>query len=185
MKARSKEEKLEVKLGEGFFLGKWWRIGEAVIGTKDGILRAGTIRRVCGHRRWDREGLEQVRGVAWQWDPEQGEVHADLKVRWLMVEEWDRGGVVHGDEGKKVCRLRLRKVDFLSHGFPQGCVGCQASIFGAEARGHSEGCRERMNKAFENTDEGRLRRERHCKRENEALAKHLEKEREAERLRDR
>ena len=110
LKARSKDEKLEVKWDEGFFLGKWWRIGEAVIGAKDGILRAGTIRRVGGHRRWDREGLEQVRGVPWQWDPEQGEVHADLKVRWLTEEEWDRGGAVHGDEGKKVYRLRLQSV---------------------------------------------------------------------------
>ena len=176
LKARSKDEKLEVKWGEGFFLGKWWRSGEAVIGTKDGILRAGTNRRVGGHRRWDREGLEQVRGVPWQWDPEQGEVHADLKVRWLTEEEWDRGGAVYGDEGKKVYRLRLRKVDFLNHGFTEGCVGCQALISGAEARGHSESCRERMNKALENTDEGRLRRERQHKRENEALAKHLEKE---------
>ena len=113
LKARSKDEKLEVKWSEGFFLGKWWRTGEAVIGTKDGILRAGTIRRVGGHRRWDREGLEQVLGVPWQWDPEQGEVHADFKVRWLTEEEWDRGGAVYGDEGKKVYRLRLRKVDFL------------------------------------------------------------------------
>ena len=69
-----------------------------MIGTKDGILRAGTIRRVGGHRRWDREGLEQERGVPWQWDPEQCEVHADLKVRWLTEQEWDRGGAVYGDE---------------------------------------------------------------------------------------
>ena len=170
LKARSKDEQLEVKWREGFFLGKWWRTGEAVIGTKDGIRRVG------GHRRWDREGLEQVRGVPWQWDPEQGEVHADLKVCWLTEEEWDRGGAVYGDEGKKVYRLRLRKVDFLNHGFTERCVGCQALISGAEARGHSEACRERMNKALENTDEARLRRERQHKRENEALAKHLEKE---------
>ena len=52
----------------------------------------------------------------------------------------------------------------------------QALVSGAEARGHSEACRERMNKALENIDEGRLRRERQCKRENEALAKYLEKE---------
>ena len=49
-------------------------------------------------------------------------------------------------------------------------------ISGEEARGHLEACRERINKALENTDEGRLRRERQHKRENEALAKHLEKE---------
>ena len=80
-----------------------------------------------------------------------------------------------GDEGKKVYRLRLRKVDFLNHGFTEGC-GCQALISGTEARGHSEACRERMNRALESTDEGRLPRERQLKRENEALTEHLEKE---------
>ena len=106
--------------------------------------------------------------------PRQGEVHADLKVRWLTEEEWDRGGAVYGDEGKKIYGLRLRKVDFLNHRLTEECVGCQALISGAEARGHSEACRERTNKALENPDEGR--RERQHKRENEALAKHLEKE---------
>ena len=81
-----------------------------------------------------------------------------------------------GKVGKKVYKLRFRKVDFLNQGFTEECVGCQALISGAEARGHTEACRERMNKALENTDEGRIRRERKHKRENEALAKHLEKE---------
>ena len=60
-KGKGKDEKLEIKWGEGFFLGKWWRTGEAVIGTSNGVIRAGTIRRVGGHRRGDREGLEQAR----------------------------------------------------------------------------------------------------------------------------
>ena len=175
-KAKAKDEKLEVKWGEGFFLGTWWRTGEAVIGTPEGILRAGTIRRVGGHRRWDREGLEQVRGVPWQWDPEQGEVHADLKVRWLKEEEVADGNVVLGGESKRMYRLRLRKMDFLKHGFTEGCVGCQSLIAGTTARGHTEACRERMNKALEETEEGRQRRERQYEKENEFLARKLEED---------
>ena len=63
LKARAKQTKLEIRWGEGFYLGRWWRTGEAVIGRTEGILRAGTVRRVGGHRRWDREGLQLVRGV--------------------------------------------------------------------------------------------------------------------------
>ena len=48
-----------------------------------------------------------------------------LKVRWLTEEEWDGGGALYGDEGKNIYQLRLRKVDFLNHGFTEGCVGCQ------------------------------------------------------------
>lgn len=175
-KAKAKDEKLEVKWGEGFFLGKWWRTGEAVIGSHEGILRAGTIRRVGGHRRWDREGLEQVRGVPWQWDPEQGEVHADLKVRWLKEEEVADGNVALGGESKRMYRLRLRKMDFLTHGFTEGCVGCQALIAGTTARGHTEACRERLNKALEETEDGRQRRERQFEKEDEFLARKLEED---------
>ena len=173
-KSKPKEAKLEVKWGEGFFLGKWWRTGEAVIGTQDGILRAGSIRRVGGHRRWDREGLDQVRGVPWQWDPEQGQVHADLKVRWLKEEEVASGNVVFGGEPKGMYRLRLRKRDFLKYGFTEGCVGCQAMIAGTNPRGHTEACRNRMNKALQETDEGRQRLERQSEKENEYLARKLE-----------
>ena len=74
----------------------------------------------------------------------------------MTEEEWDGGGALQGDEGKNIYRLRLRKVDFLNHGFTEGALA--------------------VNKELENTDEGRLRRERQLKRENEALARHLEKE---------
>ena len=117
-----------------------------------------------GNRRWDREGLEHVRRVAWQWDLEQSEVHAGLKVSWLTEEEWDRGGAVFVKKGRKF------GVEFLNHGFTEECVRCQALMSGAEAGSLSEFCRERANEVLENTDEGRLRRERQLEREDEALA---------------
>ena len=174
LKAKQKDTKLEVKWGEGFFLGKWWRTGEAVIGTANGILLAGTIRRVGGHRRWDREGLELVRGVPWQWDPEQGELPADLQVRWLKEDEVAEGRTVHDEYGKRLVRIRLRKADFLVHGFSAGCLGCQALIAGTAARGHTEACRDRMNKAMEETAEGRVRLENQTEKENTVLARMLE-----------
>ena len=51
---------------------------------------------------------------------------------------------VFGEEGKTMCMLRLRKVDFIDHGITGGFTGCQALISGT-ARGHSKACRERMN----------------------------------------
>ena len=46
-----------------------------------------SVRRVGAHRRWDRDGLEHVRGLLWQWDTVQGDVHFDRKLRWLAEEE--------------------------------------------------------------------------------------------------
>ena len=176
-KAKTKDDKMEARWGEGFYLGRWWRTGEAIIGTHEGVRRAGTIRRVGGHRRWDRGGLERVRGVPWQWDPDQEDVHVDLKVRWLKEEEIAAGnaGLNQESTSKRMYRLRLRKEDFVRHGFTEGCLGCQALIAGTGARGHSEQCRDRMNEALEETEEGRQRRERQGEKENEYLARELEK----------
>ena len=35
--------KLEHRWGEGFYLGRLWRSGEAILGTSHGIEKAGTI----------------------------------------------------------------------------------------------------------------------------------------------
>ena len=107
LKARSKQLKLEPRWGEGFYLGRWWRIGEAIVGAASGILRAGTVRRVGGHRRWDREGLEQVRGLPWQWGPAEGDLHAELKVRWLREEELESGAPLMTENSQRIHRLRL------------------------------------------------------------------------------
>ena len=61
-KKKTKESKLDPKWGEGFFLGTRWRPGEFIIGTASGILKASSVRRVGGRRRWDGAGLQEVRG---------------------------------------------------------------------------------------------------------------------------
>ena len=82
-----KENKLDSKWAEGYFLGFYWKTSEALIGTAEGVKRAGTIRRVGAHRRWDAEGLDKIRGVPWQWDPDVDEVPDKLMVRMLSEEE--------------------------------------------------------------------------------------------------
>ena len=177
LKARAKQLKLEARWGEGFYLGRWWRTGEAIIGTASGILRGGSIRRVGAHRRWDREGLERVRGLPWQWNPAEVDLHPELKVRWLREEELESGQPLMSEDSRNIYRLRLRRQDFFEHGFSEGCVGCQALIAGSAARGHSDACRKRMEEAIAKTEEGQRRQERQELKENEALAKRLEKHR--------
>ena len=159
LKNKPQQEKLEVRYGEGFYLGRWWRTGEAIVGTSEGVFRAGTVRRVGAHRRWDKDGLSRVQGVPWQWNPSEGTVHRDLQVRWLREEELEAGRAVACEEDRKVYRMRLKKEDFLEHGFTEGCPGCQALIAGTTARGHSEPCRTRMEAAVTSTETGKRRRE--------------------------
>ena len=80
-------------------MGRWWHTGEAVVGTRAGIVRAGTVPRVGAHRPWDCDGFEHVRGLLWQWDPAQG--HPDLKVRWLGEEEIQSGQTVKTEDGHR------------------------------------------------------------------------------------
>ena len=176
MKGKAKQDKLEVRYGEGFYLGRWWRTGEAVVGTASGAVRAGTVRRVGAHRRWDKEGLEKVQGVPWQLNPSEGAVHRDLQVRWLREDELDAGRAAVHEDDRKVYRMRLRKEDFLEHGFTEGCPGCQALIAGTTARGHSEPCRTRMETAVSSTEQGKRRREQQEEKENQEAARRMERD---------
>ena len=108
IKARAKQNKLEIRWSKGHSLGRWWRASEAIVGTRAGIVRAGTVRCVGAHRRWDRDGLEHVRGLPWQWDPAQGDVHPDLKV---AEEETQSGQNAKTEDDHRMYRFRLKKVD--------------------------------------------------------------------------
>ena len=76
----------------------------------------------------------------------------------MAEEEIQSGQAVKTEDGHRMYRLRLKKEDFLVHGFTEGCPGCQAIIVGTTARGHSEACRSRMESALDKTDDGRQRR---------------------------
>ena len=175
-KNKAQQEKLEVRYGEGFYMGRWWRTGEALVGTPKGVMCAGTVRRVGAHRRWDKEGLEMVQGVPWQMNPGEEVVHRDLQVRWLREEELEAGRVAGQDDDRKVYRMRLKREDFLEHGFTEGCSGCQALIGGTVARGHSEACRTRMEAAVTSTERGKRRREQQEDRMYQEAARRLERD---------
>ena len=170
-----KEHKLDGKWNEGYFLGFYWRTGEAIVGTSEGAVRAGTIRRVGAHRRWDAEGLDSVRGVPWQWDPETNEVPDKLLVRMLSDDEKKHllGPETEGGP-KQVYRMRLKRDDFIERGFTEGCLGCRAILSGGGVRNHSEACRKRMEGILKETSEGQGRLKRQIDRENEYLSKVLE-----------
>ena len=58
-----KEHKLHAKKNERHFLS-------SIVGIKDGVQRAVTIRKVGAHRRWDAAGLDTIRGLLWKRDPD-------------------------------------------------------------------------------------------------------------------
>ena len=154
-KALTQEYKLDGRWSEGYFMGVKWRTGESWIATGGGICKASAIRRVGGHRRWDAEGLLQVKGVPWdhvQKDADPGEV----RIRWLDPSLLPTP-VVAEDDGPKRRRARLNKEDLYKFGFTDRCLGCQAIIQGGETRPHTEHCRARLENEMRNTAEGQVR----------------------------
>lgn len=57
--------KLEARWSEGIFLGAQWRTGEALIGTKDGVICSSASHIINSKRRWSKEDALGVRGVPW------------------------------------------------------------------------------------------------------------------------
>ena len=50
-----------------------------------------------------------------------------------------------------------REVELAKYGFSDVCEGCRVAQVGAEAKPHSEGCRERIRQAMVNDDVGQQR----------------------------
>ena len=176
-----KEHKLDMKWNEGHFLGFHWRTSEAIVGTKEGIRRAGTIRRVGAHRRWDATGLDSIRGVPWKWDPEADDVVDKLLVRHLTYEEKQNMIDPVVDTGPQtVYRMRLKREDFIEKGYTEGCLGCRSILSSGPVRGHSEACRRRMQELFKNSSQGQGRLKRQIDREHEYYSRVLQAEEQAQ-----
>lgn len=50
-------------------MGEYWRAGEAIVGTLEGIRRATAIRPVGAHRKGDADGPAGIHGLSWSWSP--------------------------------------------------------------------------------------------------------------------
>ena len=61
------KDKFDSRWEDGIWLGIREESGENMIGTKDGVLKARTIKRKAAlEERWKNELVDQFRGVPWQ-----------------------------------------------------------------------------------------------------------------------
>ena len=68
-----------------------------------------------------------------------------------------RKSEVHRDYKARRFYIR-REMEFAKYRFSDDCEGCRVAKVGAEAKLHSEGCRERIKQAMMNDDVGQARR---------------------------
>lgn len=85
-KDKPRDEKLEAERKQGYFLGNYWRTGEAIASTDGGVMRVASIRLAGARRRRDQEGLNGERGRPWERALDEGEGRGELRTR-LLIDE--------------------------------------------------------------------------------------------------
>ena len=102
--------------------------------------------------RGNRIQLKQLRASRWAWLKLVLQVFRLLQSRTdRQFQSWSRGIT------KPVGFYTWREVELAKYGFPDDCEECCVARVGAEAKPHSEGCRERIRQAMMNDDVGQQR----------------------------
>lgn len=152
-KGTARDEKLQAKWEEGYFVVKAWSASEAVIIGDEGIRRVAAIRREGPHRRLDAEGVSRIH---------------------FFVDEGNNPRFLNQFNYKaRVHMLALRREDLVEHGVTERFLGCQ------EPAGNRVRClprlAERVSSATARPLEGQWRAKPQEECENQRLAKKLEK----------
>ena len=159
------KDKGEVRNCAGIMMVLVERSGEVVIGTTDRKVKARTVHRMPVGQRGDAAYAKSIRGVPWQPNPAEaaeGEPLGVAQARIVsvpIVAVENRPAVpVMEPRDYKARRFYIpREVELAKYGFSDDCEGCRAVQVGAEAKPHSEGCRERIRQAMMKGDVGQQR----------------------------
>ena len=129
----------------GIWLGIRDESGEVIIGTDKGVLKARALRRkIIDNERWNFDTFSSTKGTPWEPIPGQGEreIKANVDTHDAPIQRTQR----QEDPTPDVRRVRINREDIDRIGMTPGCPGCEALSRGASARGHSETCRQRVEK---------------------------------------
>ena len=164
--------KLEAKFEYGMFVGVLERSGEAVISTRTGCIKARTVKRLVEDSRWKADFVQNMIGT--HWAPLGDDKERPVGIRIEMEEPMQPIPEIP-DTQIRVKRVTIKKGDLATHGYTEGCRGCNAIRRGEPPANHNEACRRRIIDAINQTPEGATRVKRAVDRANEALAEHLAK----------
>ena len=164
----------------GTWVGCTTRSGEHLVATPGGVFKVSSVIRRAEDKRWSSERLTQIRGNPKEPVPGTGssrliayakfkDTGEDKKVEYMprsMTEE------------PEVRVNYIFKRDVEEHGATEGCPGCRAlmnpnSKYRAK---HTQECRERMDAAMQQSEQGAMRVTRATDRQNLAKSKSADKE---------
>jgi hypothetical protein len=140
----NKDNKLDDIFSDGIYLGISLRNGEYYIGTPIAVVGSRTIMRRPLEDKWDKEFIDNIRGVPWNLEPSAAE-----QIKLHIAPEFDDIATERIDAKAdpvmpSVRRTKLAAKDFTKHGFTPKCAGCNALRNNTPNPGHNEECRTRM-----------------------------------------
>lgn len=144
--------KVQAKWLSGIYLGPMVASGELFVGTKDGVLKARSVKRRPKTDRHDKAMLDAMRGEPLKPVPllEAGaEVPPPLNYKIEKTLKGEPLDVDKPEENKPggPRRVYIRaNIEIEKFGMTLGCAGCDAVRKGAPPRSHNEECRKRVMK---------------------------------------
>ncbi len=143
----------------GFYVGTDGRNADALVMTKEGIIRGTSIHRRPEEERWNSEEIKECRGMPWDWRPNRQErMPSPMPVSMPEMKEPEVKPSTR-DSGPRRLYVRKRDIDVSAGGIglTPGCPGCEAYAIDGPARSHSDECRRRVQEALEKTEAGQER----------------------------
>ncbi|CAK8995863.1 Retrovirus-related Pol polyprotein from transposon TNT 1-94 [Durusdinium trenchii] len=145
---------LAPKLDMGVYVGTHGRNGDALVMTKEGVIKGGSLKRLTVEERW--ADVELFKGTPWKMRPKSEE---DVEAAAVRIELPAAEGrlmpePVARDSGPRNLYVTRRDVE---GNYTAGCPGCIAIQVGLPARAHSTECRTLVQNRLMATDEGKER----------------------------
>jgi len=138
----------------GIFLSFIEATNEYVIGTPDRIVKSSNAKRMTRMEASDPALFVSIKGTPWKLSESEtvGVPQIDIPIRVDMptaVPESELPRTRSAPPPGLVRRVSFRKdVELARYGFTDGCPGCLSAALGKTPRGHSEGCRTRLEEAM-------------------------------------
>ena len=153
----------EDRFEKGIWLGMTIRSQEDLIGTQDGVYRAGKVLRCAPDQRWYAEMVKAIKGTP---DEPKPGVKSDMVPVYVKSQD----NAKQKPDGKfeaptstphipVVRASNIYKGDVETHGPTPGCKACNAILIGSERRHpHSDECRLRFETIFQESEDPRIAR---------------------------
>jgi len=174
--SKDRKDKFSTEWEEGLWLGHARNSNEHIIGTGEGVIRAYAIRRQDEEHRWSADRIRTMQGTPQQPDPSTGSIHIPVRVRF---DPGQPGEPIPSQLPKKEPGRRMRISEKLleKYGDTEGCEGCRFKMAGMDdKRPHDEKCRQRVEAAMDQDDEGRELKKKDFERQGHRLAEEMERE---------